>query len=768
VGNNGAMPTAHRYNRSITKEAPVRILGLHVVDILVICAYVVGIIWIGHRLSLRLKDTQDFYLGGRRLGRFYQFFVNFGTATDAGQASTVSREIYSHGIGGMWIQYLVIWLTPFYWFTAMMLRRVRLMTVGDFFTDRFDSKFLASAYAVFMLLLAVLGGGGSYLVAGKMMEAITPIPYGELDAEQRVVVDDYREYRDLEKRRDAGLTVEEEERFQVLDNLAKKKELKSFFSHVEPIWFYLIYALVVAIYTMLGGFTAAAITDAIQGILIIMFSIIMIPFALSQVGGFAGLHATVPDYMFHLFGSEQFSDYTWTMVAAMSLANLVSIIAVSHGMGIAGSARSEASARFGAVVGTFFKRIVMIGWALMGILAVALYSGVLHDADLTWGHCTNNLLAFMPGLIGLMVVGILAANMSTLDTLSVGNSALFIKNLYQPVRPRETERHYIKIGRYVIAGLLLGGIGAALWGDDLAVLFKYFISLPAIFGGAIWLGFVWRRVTKWAVILQVVICFALYAVIPNVFPVIPAVTHAESFLAETQGREMEVEQKAIQDDVDAGLAEELGQLIRKRKIIDSKPIFFATITTEEVDGEKVRVGSGRFNAEVWVMTWFGMDFKDASKADLETTRFLFSALAPFVLLILFSYFTPRGRRVVRDRFFAKMHTPTLPDPERDAAAVEAARADLEAVNAKKLFGPESSWEFGRPTWFDAAGFFGSWVVVGLIITLLWIVTRLGAPGFSTEWGLAGGAAILAVIGTLLGVVTSIGRTDQDADDDREI
>jgi len=157
------------------------------------------------------------------------------------------------------------------------------------------------------------------------------------------------------------------------------------------------------------------------------------------------------------------------------------------------------------------------------------------------------------------------------------------------------------------------------------------------------------------------------------------------------------------------------------------------------------------------MTLLGMSFEGASKADLETTRFLFSALAPFVLLVLLSFPTPAVRREVLDRFFAKMHTKTRPDPEEDRAALEAAYGDPESVRAKKLLGPDSAWEFGRPSWFDAAGFFGSWGVVGLIIWMLWLVTRLGAPGFDTTLGLLGIGALLAVIFGILIVVTSLGR-----------
>ena len=116
------------------------ICGLHVLDACIIVLYVGIILWLGWRAGKGTKDTGDFYIAGRRLGKFYQFFLNFGNATDSGQAVTVSREIYRTGMGGIWIQFLVIFITPFYWFTSMLFRRCRQITVGDYFTERFSGR----------------------------------------------------------------------------------------------------------------------------------------------------------------------------------------------------------------------------------------------------------------------------------------------------------------------------------------------------------------------------------------------------------------------------------------------------------------------------------------------------------------------------------------------------------------------------------------------------------------------------------------------------
>lgn len=507
------------------------LFGLHLLDVAIIGVYVLAILWIGQWVGRRMKSQTDFYLAGRKLGKLYQFFLNFGHSTDANQAVGVSREIYRQGLGGMWIQFLVLFLTPFYWFTTSLFRRSRLITTGDLLDERFDSKFLGGAFAAFTLVMALIGGGAAYMVAGKTMMALTPKAESEYTVEEARAVAQFREYRELQSHVAEGLTTAELTRYEELHERAKRGELRGLISHTDPLFFYVAYAVIIAIYTMLGGFAAAAISDAIQGVLIITFSLMLIPIGLSELGGFEGLHARVPDYMFSLFGSAATSEYAWYTILAMVVANLVAIIAAAPMMPTAGSAKDEMTARIGMLGGMFFKRFIMLFWALAGLIAIGLYGGALDDPDQIWGLMTRSLL--FPGAIGLMLAGVLAANMSSLDALAVTNSALFVRNIYQPLSRERSERHYINLGRGVIGVILMGGIVSAIWADNLLNLFKYFISLPAVFGGAIWLGLVWRRLTKTAVIAQVVIAFTIYAIVPNVFPAIPAVRTQPALIAQT-------------------------------------------------------------------------------------------------------------------------------------------------------------------------------------------------------------------------------------------
>ena len=695
--------------------------GIHIIDIGVIALFILFILWMGKKAAEKNKSEADFFLAGRKLNKFYQLFLNFGCSTNADQAVATSREIYRQGIGGMWIQFLVLFLTPFYWFTTFFFRRSRMTTIGDFFTERFNSQWLGASYAVFILLLSLLGGGVGYMVAAKTMMAMTPKQEIEYTEEERQSVAEFREFQELKTQLDQ-LNAEELSRYKYLRERSKRGELNSFISHTNPIWFYFIYALIVGIYTMMGGFRAAAITDAIQGVLIIIFSIILIPVGLNAIGGFEGLHAKVPDYMFELFGSATMSEYAWYTILAMVLANLVSIVAVATGMQTAGSAKDENTARIGMIGGMFTKRIIMILWALAGLIAIGLYAGKLHDPDLIWGYMTKDLL--FPGAIGLMLVGILAANMSTLDASSVSYSALFIRNIYKPLVPNRSEKHYLGIGRLIIALTLLGGIGVAVYVDNLLELFKYIIAIPAIFGAAIWLGFLWRGITRTAVFVQVIICLFIYAIIPNLFPSIPSVTTSPRYTIQTTERTTQISTSALQSDVDAGTASFVGEQIQKEHRIMPVGIFFDQVVHQDAeDPSSPWIGQGRFQAEIWVVSWFGVDFTNWSKAQLVALRFLFSALFPFILLFLLSPFTQKVPKQVVDRFFVKLHTPVQKSDEEEIHELEVSYANPDRYRHRKIW-PNSQWEILRPKRIDYFGFFGSWVLVGIVIFLLWLVVNI--------------------------------------------
>ena len=370
------------------------IFGLHLIDLIIIFGFLCGVLGLGWWASRSVKEEKDFYLGGRKLGKTLQFFLSFGNMTDSSGAPTTSAEVFRQGAGGIWISLQTLFITPFFWFTTCWFRRARHVTMADLFVERLNSKSLATAYVLFnifvSLLLLAFGNVASYKVAAAMIVK-PPEAYTEKDKAQ---VRDCAEYSELKAQYSTGkLAADKKERFEVLENRSKKGELNSFVSYVKPLPFYIAYTFIVALYITLGGLKAAAVTDALQGLLILAFTVLMIPMGLIRVGGFRGLHQSAPEFMFRLFGTVTASDYAWYSILAITFTSMIQIFGLMGNMAGSGSAKDENTARFGQITGAFTKRIVIIAWMLCGLIAVAMFPGGLSDPENAWGVMAKTLAA---------------------------------------------------------------------------------------------------------------------------------------------------------------------------------------------------------------------------------------------------------------------------------------------------------------------------------------------------------------------------------------
>ena len=83
--------------------------GLHIVDLLVVAAYLGGILYIGKRAAKAASSEEGFFLAGRKLGKAYQFFLNFGNATDVNGAVSTASLVYQQGASGVWLW--LLWTT---------------------------------------------------------------------------------------------------------------------------------------------------------------------------------------------------------------------------------------------------------------------------------------------------------------------------------------------------------------------------------------------------------------------------------------------------------------------------------------------------------------------------------------------------------------------------------------------------------------------------------------------------------------------------------
>jgi solute:Na+ symporter, SSS family len=675
----------------------VMVWGLHLIDLAIVVFFLIAILCVGVWVSRGVKHEGDFYLGGRKLGRVLQFFLNFGNSTDSTGAVSTSTEVYRQGAGGMWIGFQTLFITPFFWFTQPWYRRSRLVTMADLFIDRFDSKPLASAYAAFNILIALITLGMGNLAAYKVCSAMIVKAPAAYTAAEKQTVSDFEEYRRLRAQRIAGtMPQSSNDRFRLLDDLNAHRKLRSSITYIREIPFYIGYSAIVGVYIALGGLRAAAITDSVQGVLVLAMSVLLIPLGLHAVGGFKGLHAAVPAHKFYMFGEATVSEYTWYSILAITFASLVQIIGLMHNMSTGGSARDEDTARFGMITGGFTKRFVLIMWMFCGLLALAKFTGPggpgLSDPDEAWGKLSSDLL--VPGLMGIMLSGMLLGHMPSVGVSAVAVSALATRNLYEPLVPGKSQKHYLRFGQLTIAIVLALGILCATAFSGVIQAATMMITFNTYFGAAVFLTFFWRRLTAAAIGIGLILWLVFMGIVPWFAP------RSEAFRQHPS-------------------------LLRTSEDPIPRAIFFDAIGHKDTDPAQPLEGIGRFNVEAFALNALGIPVQRFTAAGLLATRWFFDGLFPFVTLIALSLVTPRSASHRADPFYAKLKTPVAPTPDADRSEVEKSYADPHRFDYEKLF-PGTNWEFTKWTAKDFAGFFGCWAVVGFILIFLYAVLHVGS------------------------------------------
>ncbi|MGD8239421.1 MAG: sodium:solute symporter family protein, partial [Armatimonadota bacterium] len=449
-------------------------MTFHPADIVTLIVFLVGITALGYFSKRAVQNREDFFLGGRRFGKTMMAFHAFGTGTHTDQAVGVVAESYRRGLTGIWVQWNWMFATPIYWLLAPWLRRSRCLTLGDFFAERYSA-----AAGVMAVVVATFC---SIFSMGVMLLGTTRTVQGMLGLEAMAPVEIF-----------AGQAVPAEGSFYVI---------------------LLAITAMFVLYGVAGGIVGAVRTDFVQGVFIIILSGLALPAALNIVGGLAGIRAGVPNAEFLTLVSRDPAQFDlWFIVALLILAP-VSIVGQSHIMSVTSAGRNELDGRFGMCYGNFLKRFCTIAWCLLGIawLVRDRNLGVtLEQADQAFGMAVSVLLPH--GLLGLMMASVIAAAMSTSDSVMVAVSGLWTQNVYRRfIRPDAQERHYVYVGRIVSVIVVLGSLLLAMIiGDVVTGLFSFW-KISACLGIAVWLALLWRRANSYGAWASCLAALVVYVV----------------------------------------------------------------------------------------------------------------------------------------------------------------------------------------------------------------------------------------------------------------
>lgn len=279
-------------------------------------------------------------------------------------------------------------------------------------------------------------------------------------------------------------------------------------------WFSIaVTAVVVAIYTTVGGLKAVVVTDSLSCAVLIVGAALICILGLSEVGGFEALHEKVSaipwtEHHFSLVLPADHPVFPWPAV----LLGLGFVLGPAYWIGnqaivqrtLGTKSRNQARASyvFCGVIKLFFPMLLVIP----GLIGLALFHQELGMPGEGWeGNGVLPLLVVRllpPGVLGIVMGAFLAGVLSNLDSYVNSASTLVVTDLYRPLVPGADDQHYLAVGRWLVVVFLAAGILVSyLVKNYFGSVFEAFQVALSFFQGPLFalllLGMLTKRATQW-------------------------------------------------------------------------------------------------------------------------------------------------------------------------------------------------------------------------------------------------------------------------------
>ena len=434
-------------------------------SIIILCAilvYMCLLIGVGIYNSKKNSTSEDFYLGGRRMGALVVAMSAEASDMSSWLLMGLPGVAYLTGIAdafwtaaGLAVGTYLNWL-----FTSRRLRRysekIDAITVPNFFAKRFhDEKNIITAIsAVIIVVFFIPYVASGFAACGKLFNSLFGLDYM------------------------TGV---------------------------------ILFAIIIVIYTIMGGFTSVATNDLIQSIVMSIALISIVTFGVSSAGGFGAVMdnaKSLPGY----FSLSAIHDAVAGTAVPYSALSAVSLFA--WGIGYFGM--PHILVRFMAIEDenklVLSRRVASI-WVTIA-MGVAIFIGVvglgvvkagnmapLEDSErviiaLTDILSQNGFLAAVLG--GVILAGILAATMSTADSQMLVAASGVSENIVQDFFGKKlTEKQSLMVARGTI--LAIAAIGLFLAKDPNSSVFGIvsfaWAGMGAAFAGVMICALFWKRTT---------------------------------------------------------------------------------------------------------------------------------------------------------------------------------------------------------------------------------------------------------------------------------
>ncbi len=427
-------------------------------DYVILILYALSMVLVAIYTRNRSKSVNDFLLAGKRglngwMSAFSYGTTYFSAVIFIGYAGKFGQL---YGLASVWIGVAnAIIGALFAWLvlarrTKNMTNRLSAKTMPDFFEKRYESPRLKLVSAIVIFIFLIPYSASVYNGLGSLFGIVFGIP---------------------------GWVI------------------------------MIILAVLTAMYLFFGGYFATALSDFIQGIIMLVGVVLMVICFMNNENVSWDISALVnnPESTWFTFGSEKTGLYGNT-VTLMSLILLTSfgVWALPQTIHKYYAIRDRRAIMQGTVVSTVFALIIGFGAYFVGALSglFSEFSGVSGDKIIP-----VMLDKVIPtGLIGIIAVLILSASMSTLSSVSLASASVVAVDIYKgSIRREAKDKQVNTVMRVLCLVFILISVVLAILNEQFkvtAIAYMMGISwgtLAGCFMGPFVLGVCWKRVTKPAV-----------------------------------------------------------------------------------------------------------------------------------------------------------------------------------------------------------------------------------------------------------------------------
>ena len=205
----------------------------------------------------------------------------------------------------------------------------------------------------------------------------------------------------------------------------------------------LVLGVIMLVYSVTGGSWAVMATDFIQCLVMLAMTILLTVLCLHKLGGIGGFFEQIAlqglsgDYVMINDAAKFNRSFTWAWAIAMFLRHVLMANTMESAPRYF-SVKDGREAKKAALLAMIMMTVGACIWFIPPMTARILFSATVDavqiskPAESAFAVTSMNLLP--PGMIGLMVVAMFAASMSTMDTGLNKNAAVFIKNIYPALK----------------------------------------------------------------------------------------------------------------------------------------------------------------------------------------------------------------------------------------------------------------------------------------------------------------------------------------------